>query len=172
MCPLLHLPQGSDLVYLFELILVSHALINLFFPFLKYVKSDVYTVNCGMAYGQAAMLLSLGTKGYRAVQPNSSSMTFIYVNNFFWKILLHCFITFIATLWKFWQVLLIFLLKPLFFYLIHEYIWRVEYWIRKIHNHPFCHLILHPLIKWLLICLLRSILQINVSNSGSSGALP
>ena len=44
------------------------------FIHLKYVKSDVYTVNCGMAYGQAALLLSLGTKGYRAVQPNSSSM--------------------------------------------------------------------------------------------------
>lgn len=40
---------------------------------MKYVKCGVYTVNCGMAYGQAAMLLSLGTKGFRAVQPNSSS---------------------------------------------------------------------------------------------------
>ncbi|MED6169299.1 ATP-dependent Clp protease proteolytic subunit- protein 1, chloroplastic [Stylosanthes scabra] len=40
---------------------------------ISYVKSDVYTVNCGMAYGQAAMLLSLGAKGYRAVQPNSST---------------------------------------------------------------------------------------------------
>ena len=27
-----------------------------------------------MAFGQAAMLLSLGKKGYRAVQPHSSSM--------------------------------------------------------------------------------------------------
>ncbi|XP_044489735.1 ATP-dependent Clp protease proteolytic subunit-related protein 1, chloroplastic-like isoform X5 [Mangifera indica] len=39
---------------------------------MAYCKSDVYTVNCGMAYGQAAMLLSLGTNGYRALQPNSS----------------------------------------------------------------------------------------------------
>ncbi|CAL5434142.1 unnamed protein product [Camellia sinensis] len=35
--------------------------------------ADVYTVNCGMAYGQAAMLLSLGAKGFRAMQPNSST---------------------------------------------------------------------------------------------------
>ncbi|KAK6945996.1 Clp protease proteolytic subunit /Translocation-enhancing protein TepA [Dillenia turbinata] len=41
---------------------------------MAYCKSDVYTVNCGMAYGQAAMLLSLGTKGYRALQPNSSKL--------------------------------------------------------------------------------------------------
>ncbi|KAG4998446.1 hypothetical protein JHK82_029239 [Glycine max] len=41
---------------------------------MSYVKADVYTVNCGMAFGQAAMLLSLGTKGYRAVQPNSSTL--------------------------------------------------------------------------------------------------
>ncbi|KAK1378434.1 ATP-dependent Clp protease proteolytic subunit [Heracleum sosnowskyi] len=40
---------------------------------MDYCKSDVYTVNCGMAFGQTAMLLSLGTKGYRAMQPNSSS---------------------------------------------------------------------------------------------------
>lgn len=38
---------------------------------INYVKSKVYTVNCGMAYGQAAMLLSLGHKGHRAVQPNA-----------------------------------------------------------------------------------------------------
>ncbi|KAJ0977901.1 hypothetical protein J5N97_013375 [Dioscorea zingiberensis] len=31
---------------------------------LAYCKSKIYTVNCGMAYGQAAMLLSLGAKGY------------------------------------------------------------------------------------------------------------
>ncbi|XP_052200964.1 ATP-dependent Clp protease proteolytic subunit-related protein 1, chloroplastic [Diospyros lotus] len=42
-----------------------------------YCKSDVYTVNCGMAYGQAAMLLSLGTKGYRALQPNSSTKLYL-----------------------------------------------------------------------------------------------
>ncbi|KAG8364199.1 hypothetical protein BUALT_Bualt19G0103500 [Buddleja alternifolia] len=45
---------------------------------MAYCKADVYTVNCGMAYGQAAMLLSLGAKGYRALQPNSSSTTTIY----------------------------------------------------------------------------------------------
>ncbi|PON90558.1 ATP-dependent Clp protease proteolytic subunit [Trema orientale] len=44
---------------------------------MSYVKSDVYTVNCGMAYGQAAMLVSLGTKGYRAVQPNSSTKLYL-----------------------------------------------------------------------------------------------
>ncbi|KAM2825072.1 hypothetical protein COP1_034920 [Malus domestica] len=44
---------------------------------MSYVKSDVYTVNCGMAYGQAALLLSLGAKGYRAVQPNSSTKLYL-----------------------------------------------------------------------------------------------
>ncbi|KAH0977839.1 hypothetical protein GBA52_027558 [Prunus armeniaca] len=44
---------------------------------MSYVKSDVYTVNCGMAYGQAALLLSLGTRGYRAVQPNSSTKLYL-----------------------------------------------------------------------------------------------
>ncbi|CAK9181162.1 unnamed protein product [Ilex paraguariensis] len=44
---------------------------------MAYCKSDVYTVNCGMAYGQAAMLLSLGTKGYRALQPNSSTKLYL-----------------------------------------------------------------------------------------------
>jgi ATP-dependent Clp protease protease subunit len=38
---------------------------------IAYVKPKVFTVNCGMAFGQAAMLLSIGDKGYRAVQPNS-----------------------------------------------------------------------------------------------------
>ncbi|KAJ9561076.1 hypothetical protein OSB04_006236 [Centaurea solstitialis] len=33
--------------------------------------------NCGMAFGQAAMLLSLGTKGYRAMQPNSSTKLYL-----------------------------------------------------------------------------------------------
>ncbi|KAI5073254.1 hypothetical protein GOP47_0011267 [Adiantum capillus-veneris] len=37
---------------------------------IAYVKSKVYTINCGMAFGQAAMLLSVGEKGFRAVQPN------------------------------------------------------------------------------------------------------
>ncbi|GMH23712.1 hypothetical protein Nepgr_025555 [Nepenthes gracilis] len=44
---------------------------------MAYCKSDVYTVNCGMAYGQAAMLLSLGLKGYRALQPNSSTKLYL-----------------------------------------------------------------------------------------------
>ncbi|XP_071930956.1 ATP-dependent Clp protease proteolytic subunit-related protein 1, chloroplastic-like [Coffea arabica] len=44
---------------------------------MAYCKSDVYTVNCGMAYGQAAMLLALGTKGYRAVQPNCSTKLYL-----------------------------------------------------------------------------------------------
>ncbi|XP_055807811.1 ATP-dependent Clp protease proteolytic subunit-related protein 1, chloroplastic [Solanum dulcamara] len=42
-----------------------------------YCKSDVYTVNCGMAFGQAAMLLSLGKKGFRAMQPNSSTKLYL-----------------------------------------------------------------------------------------------
>ncbi|KAL4615243.1 hypothetical protein ACB092_07G109700 [Castanea dentata] len=44
---------------------------------MAYVKSEVYTINCGMAYGQAAMLLSLGAKGYRAMQPNSSTKLYL-----------------------------------------------------------------------------------------------
>ncbi|XP_065871046.1 ATP-dependent Clp protease proteolytic subunit-related protein 1, chloroplastic [Euphorbia lathyris] len=44
---------------------------------ISYCKSTVYTVNCGMAYGQAAMLLSLGAKGYRAMQPNSSTKLYL-----------------------------------------------------------------------------------------------
>ncbi|XP_022927727.1 ATP-dependent Clp protease proteolytic subunit-related protein 1, chloroplastic [Cucurbita moschata] len=44
---------------------------------MAYCKPDVYTINCGMAFGQAAMLLSLGTKGYRAVQPNSSAKLYL-----------------------------------------------------------------------------------------------
>ncbi|GMQ01099.1 hypothetical protein CsSME_00047869 [Camellia sinensis var. sinensis] len=44
---------------------------------MAYCKSDVYTVNCGMAYGQAAMLLSLGAKGFRAMQPNSSTKLYL-----------------------------------------------------------------------------------------------
>eukprot|EP00850_Spirogloea_muscicola_P017487 SM000151S01475 [mRNA] locus=s151:83608:86879:- [translate_table: standard] len=38
---------------------------------IAYVKPKVFTVNCGMAFGQAAMLLTIGDKGCRAVQPNS-----------------------------------------------------------------------------------------------------
>ncbi|KAK7343521.1 hypothetical protein VNO77_12313 [Canavalia gladiata] len=41
------------------------------------VKSDVYTVNMGMAYGQAAMLLALGKKGYRAVQESSCTKLYL-----------------------------------------------------------------------------------------------
>ncbi|KAL4555858.1 hypothetical protein LXL04_038490 [Taraxacum kok-saghyz] len=44
---------------------------------MSYCKSEVYTVNCGMAFGQAAMLLSLGTKGHRALQPNSSTKLYL-----------------------------------------------------------------------------------------------
>ncbi|XP_019237930.1 PREDICTED: ATP-dependent Clp protease proteolytic subunit-related protein 1, chloroplastic [Nicotiana attenuata] len=44
---------------------------------MAYCKSDIYTVNCGMAYGQAAMLLSLGKKGFRAMQPNSSTKLYL-----------------------------------------------------------------------------------------------
>ncbi|KAJ8465535.1 hypothetical protein OPV22_028087 [Ensete ventricosum] len=44
---------------------------------MAYCKSKVYTVNCGMAYGQAAMLLSLGAKGYRALQPNASTKLYL-----------------------------------------------------------------------------------------------
>ncbi|GAB4838343.1 hypothetical protein Ancab_027873 [Ancistrocladus abbreviatus] len=45
--------------------------------FTECCKSDVYTVNCGMAYGQAAMLLLLGTKGYCTLQPNSSTKLYL-----------------------------------------------------------------------------------------------
>ncbi|KAG9439922.1 hypothetical protein H6P81_020087 [Aristolochia fimbriata] len=41
---------------------------------MAFCKSKVYTVNCGMAYGQAALLLALGAKGYRALQPNASKL--------------------------------------------------------------------------------------------------
>ncbi|CAA7387818.1 unnamed protein product [Spirodela intermedia] len=44
---------------------------------MAYCKSKVYTVNCGMAYGQAAMLLSLGAKGFRALQPNASTKLYL-----------------------------------------------------------------------------------------------
>nr|XP_043621749.1 ATP-dependent Clp protease proteolytic subunit-related protein 1, chloroplastic [Erigeron canadensis] len=44
---------------------------------IAYCKSDVYTVNCGMAFGQAAMLLALGTKGHRAMQPHSSTKLYL-----------------------------------------------------------------------------------------------
>ncbi|GAY48705.1 hypothetical protein WN944_028657 [Citrus x changshan-huyou] len=46
---------------------------------MAYCKSKVYTVNCGMAYGQAAMLLSVGAKGYRGLQPNSSTKLYLPV---------------------------------------------------------------------------------------------
>eukprot|EP00475_Leptophrys_vorax_P043042 TRINITY_DN8160_c0_g1_i2.p1 TRINITY_DN8160_c0_g1~~TRINITY_DN8160_c0_g1_i2.p1 ORF type:complete len:399 (-),score=15.54 TRINITY_DN8160_c0_g1_i2:1624-2820(-) len=38
---------------------------------MNYVKAPVYTINCGTAFGQAAMLLAIGDKGHRAVQPNA-----------------------------------------------------------------------------------------------------
>lgn len=41
-----------------------------------------------MAFGQAAMILSLGARGYRAVQPHASSMYHISLNP--GKILLDC----------------------------------------------------------------------------------
>uniref|UniRef100_A0A2P2L625 ATP-dependent Clp protease proteolytic subunit n=1 Tax=Rhizophora mucronata TaxID=61149 RepID=A0A2P2L625_RHIMU len=44
---------------------------------MAYCKSTIYTVNCGMAFGQAAMLLSLGAKGFRALQPNSSTKLYL-----------------------------------------------------------------------------------------------
>ncbi|KAL1544318.1 ATP-dependent Clp protease proteolytic subunit-related protein 1, chloroplastic [Salvia divinorum] len=44
---------------------------------MAYCKADVYTVNCGMAYGQAAMLLSLGAECYRGLQPNSSTKLYL-----------------------------------------------------------------------------------------------
>ncbi|KAF9600705.1 hypothetical protein IFM89_011376 [Coptis chinensis] len=44
---------------------------------MAYCKSNIYTVNCGMAYGQSAMLLSLGAKGYRALQPNCSTKLYL-----------------------------------------------------------------------------------------------
>ncbi|KAI5020798.1 hypothetical protein ZWY2020_045686 [Hordeum vulgare] len=39
--------------------------------FINRSKAKVYTINLSMAYGQAAMLLSLGMKGKRGVLPNS-----------------------------------------------------------------------------------------------------
>ncbi|KAL8166553.1 hypothetical protein V2J09_008052 [Rumex salicifolius] len=44
---------------------------------MSFCKAPVYTVNVGMALGQAAMLLALGAKGYRAVQPNSSTKLYL-----------------------------------------------------------------------------------------------
>eukprot|EP00271_Cylindrocystis_brebissonii_P010343 TRINITY_DN26511_c0_g1_i1.p1 TRINITY_DN26511_c0_g1~~TRINITY_DN26511_c0_g1_i1.p1 ORF type:complete len:407 (+),score=87.59 TRINITY_DN26511_c0_g1_i1:123-1343(+) len=38
---------------------------------INFMKAPVFTVNCGQALGQAAMLLAIGNKGKRAVQPNS-----------------------------------------------------------------------------------------------------
>ncbi|KAL5574078.1 hypothetical protein UlMin_023675 [Ulmus minor] len=44
---------------------------------ISYVKSEVYIVNYGMAFGQAALLLSLRAKGHRVVQPNSSTKLYL-----------------------------------------------------------------------------------------------
>jgi len=41
---------------------------------MKYVKPDVATICVGQAYGAAAMLLSMGTKGKRFALPNASIM--------------------------------------------------------------------------------------------------
>ncbi|CAJ2630433.1 unnamed protein product [Trifolium pratense] len=41
------------------------------------VKADIYTINLAMAYGQAAMLLSLGKKGKRAILPNASTKVYL-----------------------------------------------------------------------------------------------
>jgi len=48
---------------------------------IAYVKPKVYTLNCGMAFGQAAMLLSLGTKGSRALMPSSTTKLHLPVVN-------------------------------------------------------------------------------------------
>ncbi|XP_031484467.1 ATP-dependent Clp protease proteolytic subunit-related protein 1, chloroplastic isoform X2 [Nymphaea colorata] len=37
----------------------------------------VYTLNIGMAYGQAAMLMAIGTKGCRALMPNASTKLYL-----------------------------------------------------------------------------------------------
>ncbi|XP_058757359.1 ATP-dependent Clp protease proteolytic subunit-related protein 1, chloroplastic-like [Vicia villosa] len=44
---------------------------------LSFVKSDIYTVNLALALGQAAMLLSLGKKGHRAVLPHSTTKIYL-----------------------------------------------------------------------------------------------
>ncbi|XP_051145385.1 ATP-dependent Clp protease proteolytic subunit-related protein 1, chloroplastic [Andrographis paniculata] len=44
---------------------------------MSFCKADVYTINCGMAYGQAAMLLCLGKKGFRGLQPHSSTKLYL-----------------------------------------------------------------------------------------------
>lgn len=44
---------------------------------MAFCKAPVYTVNCSMAFGQAAMLLSLGAKGYRGLQPNCSTKLYL-----------------------------------------------------------------------------------------------
>ncbi|GAU14994.1 hypothetical protein TSUD_47890 [Trifolium subterraneum] len=44
---------------------------------IAHVKSDVYTINLSKAFGQAAMLLSIGKKGYRAVLPNSATKLYL-----------------------------------------------------------------------------------------------
>ena len=40
---------------------------------MQYVKPKVYTLNRGMAFGQAAKLMSLEAKGNRALMPSSTS---------------------------------------------------------------------------------------------------
>jgi len=41
---------------------------------MQYVKNDVYSVGVGLAYGQACMLLSAGTKGMRCMLPHATAM--------------------------------------------------------------------------------------------------
>ncbi|CAK8573848.1 unnamed protein product [Lathyrus sativus] len=43
---------------------------------LNHIKPDIYTVNVAVAFGQAAMLLSIGKKGYRTVLPHSTSKVY------------------------------------------------------------------------------------------------
>ncbi|KAK4284489.1 hypothetical protein QN277_001314 [Acacia crassicarpa] len=42
-----------------------------------FMNTEVHTVNVGMAYGQAAMLLSLGAKGHRSVLPNAFTKLYL-----------------------------------------------------------------------------------------------
>ena len=44
---------------------------------MQYIKPKVNTIAIGQAYGTAAMLLGLGTKGNRFALPNSTIMLFL-----------------------------------------------------------------------------------------------
>merc|ERR1711959_559403 len=41
---------------------------------MQYVKNEIHTTGVGIAYGQACMLLSAGTKGKRIILPNATTM--------------------------------------------------------------------------------------------------